>query len=78
MITPSVSTDEIKTDEIKTDNASISVTNPNKYLYKSCCLLIDKRFAEFMVKLISGAVDRVQSTISKSDTVCRVSLISSQ
>ena len=52
MITPSVSTDEIKTDEIKTDNASISVTNPNKYLYKSCCLLIDKRFAEFMVKLL--------------------------
>jgi len=47
MITPSVSTDEIKT-----DNVSISVTNPNKYLYKSCCLLIDKRFAEFMVKLL--------------------------
>ncbi len=48
MITPSVS---IHVDEIKTEEG-ISSNTPSKYLYKSCCLLIDKRFAEFMVKLL--------------------------
>ena len=52
MITPSTSVEEIKQTYCdNTDNGQA-----NKFLYKSCCLLIDKRFAEFVVKLVVFAV----------------------
>ena len=47
MITPSTSVEEIKQTDGETDRRQ-----PDKFLYRSCCLVIDKRFAEFVVKLM--------------------------
>ena len=49
MITPSTSLQEIKSDD-KQDQA-LDLPIPDNFLYRSCCFLIDKRFAEFIVKL---------------------------